>query len=129
MKNLFVPYEIALLAKEKEFDEPCLSSYNTKKQLTIASTFGLKNSDLIDDFLKYGYEVTAPLYQQIIDWFLTRGISIEINTTLDSLIAGKPKFHYGASKFKGKRDYMSSSEFDNRYECMNKAIEEAFKLI
>ena len=29
MKHLFLPYNLALLAKEKGFDEPCFATYST----------------------------------------------------------------------------------------------------
>lgn len=62
MKHLFVPYELAILAKEKGFNEPCLASYlNTKLRW---HTDGLNNSD---QWL--GKSITAPLYQQLVDWF------------------------------------------------------------
>lgn len=32
MKHLFVPYELALLAKEKGFDEHCPSVFDTMRQ-------------------------------------------------------------------------------------------------
>lgn len=51
MKRLFVPKNIALIAKEKGFDEECLGNYE------------------------------APLYQQLIDWFRNKhGIVIWIET-------------------------------------------------
>ncbi len=31
MKKLFLPYELALIAKEKKFDEPCLGHYHNVK--------------------------------------------------------------------------------------------------
>lgn len=72
MKHLFVPYEIALLAKEKGFDEPCLAIYENKELHTwrVADTLvqqkDLANSD----------SIVAPLYQQLIDWFREKNIKL-----------------------------------------------------
>lgn len=69
MKHLFVPYEIALKLKEKGFDEPCLSwYYQESKELCEVTSYlyeGSKNSENNIDRVPF---VTAPLYQQVIDW-------------------------------------------------------------
>lgn len=78
MKYLFIPYELSLLSKEKGFNEPCLAKY------TGCNIHGLPpksiwmkqscNKDLIDD--TFGC-ISAPIYQQIIDWFETKhGLSL-----------------------------------------------------
>lgn len=72
MKEQFVTYDIALKLKEKGFDEPCLAAYNQSDenkfmiapQLSSYQIASGKNSDVgkIE-------KVTAPLWQQVIDWF------------------------------------------------------------
>jgi len=70
MKHLFLPYELALLAKEKGFDEPCLMAFYGENnygqpfdKLFLPASFGkYKNS------LASLNNIAAPLYQQIIDW-------------------------------------------------------------
>lgn len=64
MKNLFIPYKLAIIAKDKGFDEPCLAHYDLGK-LLIAS---LENN-------KYKERILAPLYSQIIDWLFEKLIS------------------------------------------------------
>ena len=70
MKDLFVPYELALLAREKGFDEPCLRFYQNSEDLSE----NLDNQD-INHFTNARairnetYSCLAPLYQQLIDWF------------------------------------------------------------
>lgn len=71
MKHLFVPYSLALLAKEKGFNEQCLAVYHTDdksiapvvpdKPFTLS---GWANSDESS-----GRYLAAPLYQQLVDWF------------------------------------------------------------
>lgn len=67
MKDLFVPYKIAKQLKEKGFNEPCLTAYivERKELLSIFDSDDgfLKNTDLIEG------RYSAPLYQQVIDWF------------------------------------------------------------
>src|SRR5690348_15844449 len=67
MKELFVPCPIALLAKEKGFDEPCFGWY-----------FGDESGDLHIEFIrKQSFPtISAPLYHQLTDWFLTKDIAI-----------------------------------------------------
>lgn len=84
MQNLFVPYPLAKLLKEKGFDEPCLMVYygegtglaetgQPMDKLYLPSGFGkmqnshLRNLPKMEIYLKG--QVTAPLYQQVIDWF------------------------------------------------------------
>ena len=131
MEHLFIPYELALLAKEKGFNEPCLASFLTTGKMTIGSTFGIKNSDLKEgvDFIKYGYIVTAPLYQQITDWFREKhNLVILIQLPFDvfftySIDGISPNGYYTDSSYKEKKDFV------DYYEALNTAIEEAFKLI
>lgn len=96
MKYLFVPYEIALQLKIKGFDEPCLAYYtqeaiNTNKdgnktnfvllseklrgelsgQGTCKNSLfqWLKDNDRTSGELYIlSNSITAPLYQQVIDW-------------------------------------------------------------
>lgn len=63
MKHLFVPYETAVMAKEKGFDEKCLAHYVGKK-LNI----GLESSaNYLASFTKSEI-CAASLYQQLVDW-------------------------------------------------------------
>ena len=69
MKEQFCNYEISLKLKELGFDESCICKYNSYGVLkhTIAST----NPDIDDEIsiFKYDDRLSAPLYQQIIDYF------------------------------------------------------------
>jgi hypothetical protein len=65
MKHLFVPYDIALTVRDKGFDEPCLAWYDTDKE-PVPYTQTHKEFDTIKS--EDGFD-TAPLYQQVIDWF------------------------------------------------------------
>lgn len=64
MKHLFIPYELAVIAKEKGFNDYCLNAYNDRGKMPYSDKH-CKNSSLLNGF------VAAPLYQQIVDWFMT----------------------------------------------------------
>jgi hypothetical protein len=72
MKKLFVPYEIALLAKEQGFNEPCLALYdsfdNELHTWRVSDTL-VKPTDVPDS-------IVAPLYQQLLAWIENRGYLI-----------------------------------------------------
>lgn len=130
MKHLFIPYELALLAKEKGFDEPCFAQYEdeygngkydhfffNREELTYT------NSEL--DKVSQFDTIAAPLYQQIIDWFREKhNWNIEISyKQADKMFRGfiypiQPNTEVHFSK--GDKDY---------YEAIKIAIEEAFNLI
>ena len=60
MKENFVPYEIALLAKQKDFNERCFNYYKENGEL--------HEIDLYYPKMMVRTECVAPLYQQLIDW-------------------------------------------------------------
>lgn len=127
MKNLFVPYEIALKLKEKGFDESCFGYYDNFPNHILRpfeqdnDSFTPSSSNISGDF-----QCLAPLYQQVIDWFESKK---EIYFSRD--------FHWDMSvsymllrKRENGRDFLHrTSYFENPYEALNKAIEESLKLI
>ena len=74
MKKQFVTYEIALQLNDLNFDEPCFSCYDEKGMfaLTIMSLKEFYTNSEEDT-----WNCTAPLWQQVIDWFRDKG-DIEI---------------------------------------------------
>lgn len=70
MDKQFVPYDVALLLQEKGFNETCFGFY-------WKDTHGLVYDNAIGNH--HGTHISAPLYQQVIDWFRkTKDIQIEI---------------------------------------------------
>lgn len=63
MKEQFVTYEIALILKEKGFNELCLGVYKTFGQFTLSKT------EYIRDMV-----CTAPLWQQAINWLKSKRV-------------------------------------------------------
>jgi len=75
MENLFVPYDIAIELKELGFDGHCLGRYiyderNFEWYLVQTQQSKPASIDFMFDknYPKYNY-VSAPLYQQVLDWF------------------------------------------------------------
>jgi len=123
MKHLFIPYNLALLAKEKGFDGRCLAGYENE----VFTLYKDENmSGWCNRNLPEG-EITAPLYQQLVDWFReNHGKNISID----------PYYYPFYSKdisIKGiivVKGYTEKEAFGSTYyEALNKAFEEAFKLI
>lgn len=82
MKDLFIPYNLAFLAKEKGFVEPCLAAYI--EICTNKHEFMLKEHwERMDEEVVLGDNLItpAPLYQQIID-FLREKYGIFISQDL-----------------------------------------------
>ncbi len=62
MKNLFAPYELGKLAKEKGFNDPCIAFYNVDTKIPVLAS-AYKTYDE-----RYPNQVLAPTHQQILDW-------------------------------------------------------------
>lgn len=131
MKHLFLPYKLALLAKEKGFDESCFagwSSYLSGDAILVTYIGKMRNRKSLNNDLW----VNAPLYQQIIDWFREKH-SLDITPQncieypLDKDLRRKG---YGGNIYNHKIDTNIIGYFGKSYyEALNNAIEESFKLI
>jgi len=83
MEKLFVPYEIAVLAKEKGFKEKCFASFCI---VDVEPKFMLNDElDELDRIYGIGDNLitNAPLYQQLIDWLSRNKIVYLYNPTKD----------------------------------------------
>lgn len=133
MKHLFVPYELALLAKRKEFNEPCLGFYqktHNEFELCLADIYNPHEREFINsEWLSRSFsDCAAPLYQQIVDWFREeKGILIEIT----HLLFNKTNTKYQFEIYSKEHDLRMYGSYVHAFynEALNKAIEEAFKLI
>ena len=103
MNKQFVTYEIALKLKKLGFDEECFAHYcqnNLILKRAILKSSGMLyyHQNNINPNNQYGdRSVTAPLYQQVIDWCIEKyGISIEIGFAKEGSYHGKAEYHiYG----------------------------------
>lgn len=151
MKNLFVPYHIAKQLKEKGFNEPCLGTYLTEKSIREGKLYPAeKDVDVTPQYDEDGYEnfviiknsdcdgvpqyMSAPMYQQILDWFEEKH-RLYIETPMYVVDSGEYDGCYAfKSVIKDTENYkekivFEEKEFPKRYKALNKAIEEALKLI
>jgi hypothetical protein len=68
MEEQFVPHEIAIKLKEKDFDWHCLAVY-MNGEFQIPRGFGMAIVTKEHVNVLKGKAVLAPLWQQVIDWF------------------------------------------------------------
>jgi len=151
MKNLFVPYEIALQLKEKGFDEECLACFTSKISDNNFNQFWYSeqiwdNSDLHpnprlcrnSDFGNIN-SCTAPLWQQAVDWFREKH-EIEIQQVcripLKAIEAAQGRLDHLKHKYifvlyreTANPTISRDIRGNDFYEVLTKAIEEALKLI
>ncbi len=123
MKHLFVPYELALLAKEKGFDEECLGCYSKHENEYLRYLMFHDCSSNSETRLR------APLYQQLVDWFReTHGIEVSVKSWkreggngIDYVYSNKKLGMPSTFNFEYKKE--------SYYEALEAALTEAFKLI
>lgn len=128
MKHLFIPYELAVIAKEKGFNEPCIAFYdsfllsNEPGIFTYCTLEPKKNDVFILGKVKR--VCTAPIYQQLLDWFIVKH---NIHPGYGSNHSG---WYYEITKTNGTtiKNQFDEDYYKTHYEALNKAIEEAFKL-
>jgi hypothetical protein len=78
MKEQFVPYEIAVMLKEKGFDEPCFGDYFhfERDNQSILDYDEDRERIITDNTDENITKYLAPLWQQVIDWLKSKGILI-----------------------------------------------------
>lgn len=70
MKELFVPYEIALEFKKLGFDKYCFGVFYTMDGKNWQLT-DISHLEILDEMYDFGKDaiLKSPTYQQVIDWF------------------------------------------------------------
>lgn len=145
MKHLFLSYELALIAKEKGFNEPCLAFYKGKYTGDGLHAIGQhEGSGISGDNYDVGWNpnypvVLAPLYDQTLDWFeKEKELLIMIDKSpygswTATIYKNFKTTHIGSGNFTFYTNRKSIDNefagFETKYLCLDKAIEEAFKLI
>ena len=127
MKNLFVPYDIALKLKEKDFKERCIVRFKNETESKV------EIGDVETGFSNYISDCVAPTYTQVIEWFDIKKILIEIKIDKVSF----PKYYFEINKYDNEQDsyiqlYSINPEekyYYNRRQALNNAIIEALNLI
>ena len=144
MKEQFVPYEIAKDLKSKEYDQPCFGVYGYNmsgyesasererlvqiQEISLTESYTLEFEDLRNS--KIGEDVSAPLLQEAIDWFESKGIMIEISIDKTTY----PRYRFCIHKYDftwGWEPHQPSEGFlySTRRAATVEAIKEAIKLI
>lgn len=147
MKNLhelFVPYELALKLKEKGFDLECFGHYEYKSKQFIINfnnkplnkeeskrpslyTISHKNSALPQ------WAISAPTYFQIIDWYrIEHNLVLDVFQEFNGVDAYTGFWEVDVSELKDYKQphkLVIEEVFEDYYEALNKAIEEALKII
>ncbi len=124
LKDLFVPYEIAVILKNLGFKEDCLTFWYT--------TNGA-NPLIRMDFRPNGYvnsaddNTTAPLYQQALD-FLRTEYKIEIVVLESYETPGEFDATLYSELVPEDTDFGDGPHTDY-YSCLNEAIMESFNII
>ncbi len=123
MTDKFVPYEIAVLAREKGFDEPCFGYFtDTECKLFV----DIRGEDITNS--TFGFYPTAPLYLQLVGWFYLKGLDISVAVSYSG------KFTYtiwtiNEDAAKGWKRGNGNYGYETRELGYQKAFEEAFKLL
>jgi hypothetical protein len=129
MKHLFVPYAIALLLKEKGFEEPCFGYYCKHRNTVVIPD--QETLDKLEPFLDV-FAVTcqnhflyqscsAPLYQQAFD-FLFKKLDFKYPYLRVEI------FSDGSGSWNQPKDD-GNDELNVDFDNIDQAIEEALKLI
>lgn len=122
-QELFVPYNIAVLLKEKGFNE----FFNIGKLTSLYDKDGVhtqyQNYGVMYSGVSKGY-ISAPLYTQVIYWFRMTH-KIHIGTTISS----RELYRYEVSHWKQLKQESCKQWNQYTFTKLDKAIEKALKLI
>ncbi|MFJ1490738.1 hypothetical protein [Capnocytophaga canis] len=115
LKDIFVPYEIAVQIKEIGFDEKCIASYTSAKNIIFElydlTRHAFKEDLIIDDFNSSDRCISAPSYEQVKKWFREKDLE-------SSLFTEDGYYYYRGSK--GNKFLFSGTE--SSYEQAREAL-------
>ncbi len=123
VKDLFIPYELAVIAKEKGFNEPCFGSYRINSPNFFSPNKCDKNGDIT---------LLAPIYQQIVDWFREKHkIYITVVPFKAIPLSGifKRTFYDYVLYCDSIAENKKEQQFNSHYEALMNAIQQAFNII
>lgn len=120
LKNLFIPTELSQQLIELGFDKnECIAGRNISGHIRLK--FAITNEGHIISWDKYDHDTPLILWDQVIDWFDTKGIFITV----------KPYYHNTIIKYGCILNYgtlITGVNFDSRYKANENAIIEAIAL-
>lgn len=141
MEKLFISYELALLAKEKGFNDPCIAEYwiGANKGNIGSPKNPLFNMypDILDEVPCYNSNilknyVAAPIYQQVIDWLRKEhkmGVEIELYCEEYTVYVKKVTKNISDTQIAQEYEFDPVDGFFDYYEALNYAVTEALNHI
>lgn len=128
--NLFIPYNLSILAQKKGFNEYCIGYYYKRRdngEIHGLDTFFIDTNQNIQQWNELEEPTEAILYQQIIDWLREK----------HNILLGYGYYPNYNEKFACTLNFIEPKNYikgivytgKTYYEALNKAIEESLKLI
>lgn len=127
IQSQFCSYEIALKLKELGFDEDCTAYYKSEctGENTLLSEFTLDHSKTVFyTQTNNNREISAPLWQQVIDW-LDTNCNLLVVTTRDKIFG----YNWKIAGKKNKSIYDCAVTYQRLYDAREQAILKAIELI
>jgi len=125
LKDLFVPYEIAVILKNLGFKNQCFGWYNNVPPEAVIVMFNPENTSM-DYNSNLNSNCHAPIYQQALD-FLRTEYKIEI-TVLESYET-PGKFEYTIISDLVEEEIEFEDDHRDYYSCLIAAIMQSFEII
>jgi hypothetical protein len=75
--QIFLPYELSLELKKIGFDRECLGVYDNEKNFYLFDEYCGRTCEVVNSLIRSDH-VTAPLYQQAIDYLESKGYYINL---------------------------------------------------
>jgi len=131
MNKLFVPYELAAMAKQKGFSDPCFAKFFYPEVPENRFRYNTQGTPMNYNSEDCGRFISAPLYQQLVDWFREKHF-INIETTFDFITFDVVIYDFKNNNVVNIVSSLSDKSqhcFTDWYSALDAAIEQAFKII
>jgi len=131
MEKQFVTYDIALTLKELGFDEPCMARFEIRtNELTEVMSPKLQMFVRTESQEEFSWQIcSAPLWQQVIDWFMEK-YDIIINVDMNCMENEGFTFYVG--NVKSRETIIEDESYGNvnsYYDARKEAILKTIELI
>lgn len=124
MKKLFPPHDIAFSLREKGFNETCFGWYVSPDEILLFNSYGYFNNIEEIAINSHQQKPTAPLYQQVKSWLLTKGYDLQ-----DYYLSGSRSFGCNVYYIRERRLLEENVTTDSWEESLNIAIRQALNLL
>ncbi len=135
MKHLFVPLDMAVILKEKGFDEPCFKYFNERHPHRYTTDNEITTNSELARTITHAY-ITIPLYTQVIDWLRDKhnlNVWVTENPYTQGNSSGMFEWHIQPRLKRNQSPPhpkgLGSGCGLEYYEAIKEGIEAAFKLI